>query len=534
MKKKKSIAKLIAVSVAAACFVSTATPIALAAEQTIEVKQAGDTADVPLKITPAQQSKIFSATVSAEIPMEQKPDGTVLVASGAKIQNNNPDRGIKVSKLEVDTATGWDLVAYDTDMTQYVNGEKKVALQLDATDKTKTTQITAPGEVAINGSDWTIGKGGSKPINLKVAMPKNIQTQNDAEEQFGTLHFTLDWADTDPSDPTPVTKYTVTLQPGQYGSINNSASFEVEANGTLPLPSVTPDAGYRLEKWINVKTGATVTAQTKVTADITIQPVFVADTVTVTFKAGPYGSLTGNTSVQVQPGTTATFPAPRPDTGYLFDKWVDQDGKPVTPATVITQTMTITAQFREDASDPTWFNINDSGYITGFSDVYMQLTDKETDLKIPKQINGKDVYGIADAAFMGKPLSEADMEYNGLTRKSDAEYAANAAIRSVELPDTASRLNKFAFNDCQQLHSVNLKNVTFLGERCFQNCVTLQNINLSKVTRIEKTCFNVCRQLHDIDLSRCTSLGNWAFSACSRLTSEDQNKIRAINPSALS
>ena len=162
--------------------------------------------------------------------------------------------------------------------------------------------------------------------------------------------------------------------------------------------------------------------------------------------------------------------------------------------------MTITAQFREDASAPAWFNINDSGYITGFSDVYMGLSKKETKLKIPTEINGKTVYGIAEGAF----ASNYYLNVVGLPQNSEAVNAANAEIASVSFPATAISIKKCAFAGCKKLYSVDLRNISRLEEAAFIECGTLMEIDLSKVTYIGNQCFNSCSLLSNIDLSSCS------------------------------
>lgn len=543
--KKYFLSKIIAIVLSAACCTGVVAPAVLAAEedQVIEVTNPGDTVQVPLTINveEPEPTNIFSATVSAEIPISYKSDdGSVLVANGAKIQNN-ADRSIQVTDLTVGMDNGWTLVPFNTDLSQS-DGQKKVGLKL------RSDLVAQVGAVNITKSDWKIGPNSSLPINMQVNLPKKISLQTtqattdpaDSIEQFATLRFTLDWAEDDA--PIPVT-HTVNIIPGDHGTIQNSESFTVEDQQTLTLPNVIPDTGYSLEKWIDTANGQTVTNQTKVTSDLTIQPVFTPQTFMVTFQAGPYGSLAGgNTSKQVGYGSTTTFPTPVPAPNYLFDKWVDQTGKTVTSDTAFTSSMTITAQFREDVTDPAYFNIDSDGYITGFSDAYMNLADKPTILKFPSEINNIRVKGIGPFAFActtpGSSM-EQNFLYNGMTKgKTQAVYNANSEIRQVTLPASvdAYTIDKFAFYGCRKLYSVELNEILRIEQNAFTGCNTLMVINLGKVTSIGQECFYACSLLSNIDLGSIDysrNLGTSSFGDCSRLTAADKEQINNINPNAL-
>ena len=74
------------------------------------------------------------------------------------------------------------------------------------------------------------------------------------------------------------------------------------------------------------------------------------------------------------------------------------------------------------------------------------------------------------------------------------------------------------FMHCQSLTTVDLPNVTSIGESSFESCISLTTVNLPNVTSIDRYAFYNCASLTTIDLPNVTSIEESAFSSCTSLT----------------
>lgn len=55
-------------------------------------------------------------------------------------------------------------------------------------------------------------------------------------------------------------------------------------------------------------------------------------------------------------------------------------------------------------------------------------------------------------------------------------------LQSFDMPETITDIFLWTFSGCYRLRSINLRNVTRIGDRAFENCSGLPNIDLSEVT----------------------------------------------------
>ena len=90
-------------------------------------------------------------------------------------------------------------------------------------------------------------------------------------------------------------------------------------------------------------------------------------------------------------------------------------------------------------------------------------------------------------------------------------------LRTVNLPNITS-IGNYTFNGCTSLTSIDLPNVTSIGDGAFSYCRNLTSINLPNVTSIGSNAFYSCDRLTSIDLPNVTSIGIAAFQRCSSLT----------------
>ena len=89
-------------------------------------------------------------------------------------------------------------------------------------------------------------------------------------------------------------------------------------------------------------------------------------------------------------------------------------------------------------------------------------------------------------------------EYEGVPVTEISGFNNNANITSVKLSKNITSLPASAFSGCTMLTTINLENVTVIGNSAFQGCGKLGT---------------------SLDLSNVTSVGDYAFQGCSNLTS---------------
>lgn len=116
----------------------------------------------------------------------------------------------------------------------------------------------------------------------------------------------------------------------------------------MPTPRNTNR--YEFRHWENEAGLIVDPSQVVVTEDTKFIAVFeyiAPQSFTVSYVAGPNGTLTGQTAESVIEGEKPSkVPTPKPNTDYKFTQWVDEAGKAVDPAgETITENRTFTAQF---------------------------------------------------------------------------------------------------------------------------------------------------------------------------------------------
>ena len=132
------------------------------------------------------------------------------------------------------------------------------------------------------------------------------------------------------------------------------------------------------------------------------------------------------------------------------------------------------------------FVVDDGTYRCGIK-AYL---GNDTNITIPDKINGIEVASINERCF------------------------ENSNIESVTLPSSVTSIEQQAFYGCDNLKSINLSNVKFIGTEAFTNCPSLtDNIDLSSVDWVAEkglagTYFNI------VNLPNCTKTGENAFDSC--------------------
>lgn len=132
------------------------------------------------------------------------------------------------------------------------------------------------------------------------------------------------------------------------------------------------------------------------------------------------------------------------------------------------------------------FVVDDGTYRCGIK-AYL---GNDTNITIPDKINGIEVGSINERCFK------------------------NSNIESVTLPSSVTSIEQQAFYGCDNLKSINLSNVKFIGTEAFTNCPSLtDNIDLSSVEMISERGL-ASTYFKTMNLPKCTDIRDSAFEDC--------------------
>lgn len=88
----------------------------------------------------------------------------------------------------------------------------------------------------------------------------------------------------------------------------------------------------------------------------------------------------------------------------------------------------------------------------------------------------------------------------------------SSALRNVTLPESITEIPDSTFYYCSALESIDLKNVTRVGEYAFANCTSLATVKgLDKLTDIGAYAFSNCFAITELDLTDARNIGAYAF-----------------------
>jgi len=119
-----------------------------------------------------------------------------------------------------------------------------------------------------------------------------------------------------------INTYTLTYTAGTGGTISGTTPQTVNHAGSGTAVTARPNTGYHFVSWSDGVTTAT-RAETNVTADKSVTATFAINTYTLTYTAGPGGSVEGSATQTVAHGYSGTSVTATPSTGYHFVRWSD-------------------------------------------------------------------------------------------------------------------------------------------------------------------------------------------------------------------
>ena len=108
-----------------------------------------------------------------------------------------------------------------------------------------------------------------------------------------------------------------------------------------------------------------------------------------------------------------------------------------------------------------------------------------------------------------------------VTRIGSYAFNYNYGINSVVLPASVTHIEEAAFSSSQNLQSIEMPGVTYIGISAFYSCFYLTSLTLpDSLESLDDSAFYNCSSLTSITLpASLTSIGNQAFYACDSVTS---------------
>lgn len=154
-----------------------------------DIATAGGTGSSDVLLTVADGAT-FNVTVPMNLPISVASDGTVTVATDAKVINNSHGQ-VQVTNVEIAGANDWTTVDFATDMTKEKVGTKKLGFKInnDVTGEDGSlgfTQANFPVMDGVNDSD-----SDEMAITYDAKLP--AQKTALAGTKVADVTFTVDW-----------------------------------------------------------------------------------------------------------------------------------------------------------------------------------------------------------------------------------------------------------------------------------------------------------------------------------------------------
>lgn len=145
------------------------------------------TAESKVILTSAEAAA-FSVTVPSALPMALKSDGTIEVATNAKIINNS-GAPVVVSAIEINGLDGWSVLDYSTNFSAVSRGSKSMSMSINATG-------VANGAIATSGDGFPPISALTGENELAITYAGKIATQTTAittATGIAEVVFTVCW-----------------------------------------------------------------------------------------------------------------------------------------------------------------------------------------------------------------------------------------------------------------------------------------------------------------------------------------------------
>lgn len=183
---------------------------------------------------------------------------------------------------------------------------------------------------------------------------------------------------------------------------------------------------------------------------------------------------------------------------------------------------------------------SDGGQITSIGSYAFAYFTKLKSVELPNSISRVCSYAFYNCTNLESVISPVDVvvgsyAYANCTNlsnysKSNGSKTASAMSIGTVPEDGNGSIGAFAFENCNNLQEIDVSAVSYIGESAFSGCTALASISLpSELTSIEDCAFYNCSNLEYIDIPDSVSeISDGAFSGCSLLEDVEFSENLAV------
>ena len=146
---------------------------------------------------------------------------------------------------------------------------------------------------------------------------------------------------------------------------------------------------------------------------------------------------------------------------------------------------------------------------------------KAFSVKLPAEMNGQKIVGIADGAFYSCASLESVTLSEGITYIGRYAFSGCEKLKSLTIPDSVKEIGANTFSGCFLLEKLELPDqLTEIPDGMCYTCIALSDLEFpDSVTSIGEEAFYNCSSLTKAELpAHLTTLGNYAFGFCQNLS----------------
>jgi uncharacterized repeat protein (TIGR02543 family) len=220
-----------------------------------------------------------------------------------------------------------------------------------------------------------------------------------------------------------INTYTLTYTAGTGGTISGTTPQVVNHGDDGTPVTAVPDPGYSFVSWSDAVATAT-RHDTNVMADVTVSATFAINTYTLTYTAGPGGTISGTTPQVVNHGASGSAVTAVADPGYHFVTWSDAVATASRMEVNVTADISVSASFAINSYTLSVATVG-SGSVTRDPDQPNYTHGSVVDLEAFPDPGWHFVAWSGDLTGAANPIS--------LVMDDDKSVTANFAINSYTL-----------------------------------------------------------------------------------------------------
>lgn len=162
--------------------------------------------------------------------------------------------------------------------------------------------------------------------------------------------------------------------------------------------------------------------------------------------------------------------------------------------------------------------------LLGVEAAAFEYTTKLTEISLPNNIQKIEQYAFRNSGIKTMHLPEE------LRQIGNSAFALSN-IKNVVIPDKVTSLGNEVFSECYELTDVTFpESVTKIPKRAFINCYKLKTVNVSDITVVGNDAFCDCEKLTAFDFSQVKELGDASFAGtgiCEAVFSSKLSKLQS-------